>query len=176
MTILWGVGRGVKKIKLRAASGACKSIERLVQIFPHIVTETRDPKGRVQRKIDFDALRQELIESLVEGPQERYHLNWPGKAQAHLKANEEVDGALRPCRGESLNFDTTQNVFVEGDNLKVLKLLKSSYLGKVKMIYIDPPYNTGRDFIYRDKFAQKSSDYQVHSGQKNQGGEKLVAN
>ena len=166
----------MKKIDTKEAGGVQENIEYLAQRFPHIVTESHDDKGRVRRKVNFDALRQELTDSVVAGPQERYHLNWPGKMQALLKSNEAVDGTLRPCRTESVNFDATQNVFIEGDNLKVLKLLKNAYLAKIKMIYIDPPYNTGRDFIYRDNFKQKSSDYHLAAAQKDAQGEQLVAN
>ena len=166
----------MKKLDIKEASGVQENIEYLAQRFPHIVTESYDDKGRVQRKVNFDALRQELTDSIIEGPQERYHLNWPGKMQALLKSNEAVDGALRPCPAESVNFDSTHNIFIEGDNLKVLKLLKDAYSEKIKMIYIDPPYNTGRDFIYRDNFKQKSSDYQQTSRQKSKQGEQLVAN
>ena len=166
----------MKKLDLKATCKVQENIKRLAQLFPHTITESSDTQGRVQRRIDFDALRKELTGALIEGPQERYHLNWPGKGQALLKSNEPVDAALRPYRAESCNFDATQNVFIEGDNLKVLKLLKNSYWGKIKMIYIDPPYNTGKDFIYRDKFAQKNSDYFVDSAQTNSHGEKLVAN
>ena len=166
----------MKKLDIKEASGVQENIEYLAQRFPHIVTESYDAKGRVRRKVNFDALRQELTDSVVAGPQERYHLNWPGKMQALLKSNEAVDGTLRPCRTESVNFDATQNVFIEGDNLKVLKLLKNAYLAKIKMIYIDPPYNTGQDFIYRDNFKQKSSDYHLAAAQKDAQGEQLVAN
>ncbi len=126
--------------------------------------------------MDFDQLRQELAESIVEGPQERYHLNWPGKREALLTANAPIAKTLRPCREESVNFDTTKNLFIEGDNLDALKLLQETYLGKVKMIYIDPPYNTGNDFIYEDDFAENSEQFLKRSNQKDDQGNRLSAN
>jgi len=128
------------------------NIARIRNLFPGCVTEARGEDGIVKLAVDFDQLRQELADSIVEGPQERYHLNWPGKREASLTANAPIAKTLRPCRDESVDFDTTKNLFIEGDNLDALKLLQETYLGKVKMIYIDPPYNTGNDFIYRDDF------------------------
>lgn len=153
-----------------------ENIERLIELFPNCVTESADEKGKLKRSIDFDLLRQELSGEIVEGHQERYHLNWPGKREALLTANAPIVKTLRPCKEESLNFDTTQNLFIEGDNLDALKLLQETYLGKVKMIYIDPPYNTGKDFIYKDKFAESSEEYLLGSGQKDEEGNRLVAN
>lgn len=136
--------------------------------------------------VDFDQLRQELAGSIVDGPQERYQLNWPGKREALLTANAPIAKTLRPVRtrrneqgedvAESVNFDTTKNLYIEGDNLDALKLLQESYLGKVKMIYIDPPYNTGNDFIYEDDFAEDAETYLRRTGQKDSSGTKLVAN
>jgi adenine-specific DNA-methyltransferase len=126
--------------------------------------------------VDFDQLRQELSDSIVEGPQERYHLNWPGKREALLLANAPIAKTLRPRREESVDFDTTKNLFIEGDNLDALKLLQETYLGKVKMIYIDPPYNTGRDFVYDDDFAEDADSFLLKSLQTSATGEKLVAN
>ena len=116
------------------------NIARIRELFPNCVTEARDEKGQVKLAVDFDALKQELSESIVEGAQERYHLNWPGKREALLTANAPIAKTLRPCREESVDFDTTKNLFIEGDNLDALKLLQETYLGKVKVIYIDPPY------------------------------------
>jgi adenine-specific DNA-methyltransferase len=149
---------------------------RLAEIFPHCVTETRDDKGGLKRAIDFDQLRQELSGSIVEGPQERYHLDWPGKREALLTANAPVAKTLRPGRDESVDFDTTKNLFIEGDNLDALKLLQETYLGKIKMIYIDPPYNTGNDFIYDDDFAEDKDSYFERSLQKDEKGNRLIAN
>lgn len=152
------------------------NIERIARIFPNCVTESEDENGRIRRSLDFDLLRQELSPHIVEGPKERYHLNWPGKRQALLTANAPIAKTLRPCREESVDFDTTENIFIEGDNLDALKLLQETYLGKVKMIYIDPPYNTGKDFIYSDRFARSSEEYMLDSGQKDEEGNRLVAN
>ena len=126
--------------------------------------------------IDFDVLRQELSTVLVEGNEERYQFTWPDKKQSILLANAPIAKTLRPCPEESVNFDTTENLYIEGDNLDVLKLLQETYLGKVKMIYIDPPYNTGNDFVYEDDFAQSTEEYLANSGQYDEGGNRLVQN
>ena len=139
-------------------------IARLRELFPGCVTEAKGDDGHIRLAVDFDQLRQELSGTLVEGPQERYQLNWPGKREALLTANAPIAKTLRPCREESVDFDTTKNLFIEGDNLDALKLLQETYLGKVKMIYIDPPYNTGNDFIYADTFAASSSEELMRSG------------
>lgn len=152
------------------------NIARIQALFPNCVTEAKGEDGSVKLAVDFDQLRQELSGSIVEGPQERYHLNWPGKREALLTANAPIAKTLRPCRDESVNFDTTQNLFIEGDNLDALKLLQETYLGKVKMIYIDPPYNTGNDFIYEDDFSESAEDFLLRSNQKDAEGNKLVAN
>ena len=133
-------------------------------------------RASVTQAIDFDQLRQELSGSIVEGPRERYHLDWPGKREAILAANAPIAKTLRPCRAESVDFDTTKNLFIEGDNLDALKLLQETYLGKVKLIYIDPPYNTGNDFIYEDDFAEDSESYLARSNQKDEAGNRMVAN
>lgn len=153
-----------------------RNIEKIAELFPTVVTETRDKDGNVTTAIDFDLLRQELSDHIVEGPQERYRLDWPGKRAAALAANAPIAKTLRPVREESVDFDTTKNIFIEGDNLDALKLLQESYLGKVKLIYIDPPYNTGNDFIYEDDFAETVDEYLVRSGQKSDEQEGLVAN
>ena len=151
-------------------------IARLRELFPGCVTEARGADGTVKLAVDFDQLRQELSDTLVEGPQERYHLNWPGKREALLTANAPIAKTLRPVREESVDFDTTKNLFIEGDNLDALKLLQETYLGKVKMIYIDPPYNTGNDFLYQDNFAVNSSAFLLQSNQADAAGGRLVAN
>ena len=140
------------------------------------MTEARDENGTLKLAIDFDQLKQELSDSIVEGPQERYHLNWPGKREALLTANAPIAKTLRPCREESVDFDTTKNLFIEGDNLDALKLLQETSLGKVKMIYIDPPYNTGNDFIYEDDFAENTNEFLLRSNQKDEEGNRLIAN
>jgi len=153
-----------------------ENIARIRELFPNCVTEARDKHGKLSLAVDFDALRQELSGSIVEGPQERYRLDWPGKREAMLAANAPIAKTLRPCREESVDFDTTKNLFIEGDNLDALKLLQETYLGKVKMIYIDPPYNTGNDFIYNDDFAENTREYLYRSNQKSDSGDRLVAN
>lgn len=152
------------------------NISKLAELFPTVVTETIDEDGNPKRAIDFDMLRQELSDHVVEGPQERYQLDWPGKRAAAFAANAPIAKTLRPVREESVNFDTTKNLFIEGDNLEALKLLQESYLGKVKLIYIDPPYNTGNDFVYEDDFAESKPEYLAQSGQVSDTGERLVAN
>ncbi len=152
------------------------NIARIRDLFPGCVSETRDENGELRLAIDFDQLRQELSDEIIEGPQERYRLDWPGKREAMLAANTPIAKTLRPCREESVDFDTTKNLFIEGDNLDALKLLQETYLGKVKMIYIDPPYNTGNDFIYKDDFSESTEDYLLDSGQKDEEGNRLIAN
>ena len=152
------------------------NIAAIAGLFPHVVTEALDAEGNVTRAIDFDALRQELSDHVVEGPRERYLLDWPGKRAAMLAANAPTQSTLRPIRDESVDFDTTKNLFIEGDNLEALKVLQESYLGKVKLIYIDPPYNTGNDFIYDDDFAESNSEYLARTGQVDGSGTRLVAN
>lgn len=153
-----------------------ENIAKLAELFPNCVTESRAEDGALKRAIDFDQLRQELCSSIVEGNQERYQLNWPGKREALLTANAPIAKTLRPCREESVDFDTTQNLFIEGDNLDALKLLQETYLNKVKMIYIDPPYNTGNDFIYEDDFAENVETFLSRSQQNDDAGNRLVAN
>ncbi len=152
------------------------NIARIRELFPGCVTEARGENGSVMLAVDFDQLRQELSGILVEGPQERYHLNWPGKREALLTANAPIAKTLRPVRGESVDFDTTKNLFIEGDNLDALKLLQETYLGKVKLIYIDPPYNTGNDFIYEDDFAEATGEFLKRSTQVDESGRRLVIN
>lgn len=152
------------------------NIEKIAELFPSVATEKYDVEGNLTRAIDFDLLRQELSDHVVEGPQERYQLDWPGKREAAFAANAPIAKTLRPVREESVDFDTTKNLFIEGDNLDALKLLQESYLGQVKLIYIDPPYNTGNDFVYTDDFADTSKAYLAKSGQTDSAGTKLVAN
>lgn len=154
-----------------------ENIDKIAELFPNCLVEAKDEKtGQVKRTIDFDQLRQELTGHIVEGPRERYHLDWPGKREALLAANAPIAKTLRPCREESVDFDTTRNLFIEGDNLDALKLLQETYLGKVKVIYIDPPYNTGQDFIYSDKYGQTAGSYFEQSFQMDEEGNRLVAN
>ena len=153
-----------------------ENIKRIGALFPNCLTERLDENGSPETAIDFDLLRQELSKSIVEGPEERYQFTWPDKRNAIRLANAPTTDTLRPCREESVDFDTTQNLYIEGDNLQVLKLLRENYLGKVKMIYIDPPYNTGNDFVYNDDFAQSAGEYIHNSGQEDEEGNRLVAN
>lgn len=163
-------------LKMHTANLVAKNIEKLTALFPNCITETRNEQGEIIKGVDFDLLRQELSEVLVEGEQERYTLNWVGKKESILAANAPIAKTLRPCREESVNFDTTENLFIEGDNLDALKLLQENYLGKVKMIYIDPPYNTGNDFIYNDDFAENTEEFLIRSSQVDDKGNRLIAN
>ena len=152
------------------------NIDKLAELFPTVITESIDADGNVRMVVDFDQLRQELSDHVVDGPRERYRLDWPGKRSAAFAANAPIAKTLRPVREDSADFDTTKNIFIEGDNLDALKLLQESYLGKVKLIYIDPPYNTGSDFVYEDNFADNTESYLAKSGQFNDAGSRLVAN
>jgi len=166
----------MEKLKMHSANLTQGNIARIRDLFPNCITEAKGEDGSVKLAVDFDQLRQELAESIVEGPQERYHLNWPGKREALLTANAPIAKTLRPCLEESVDFDATKNLFIEGDNLDALKLLQETYLGKVKMIYIDPPYNTGNDFIYDDDFAVEMGEFLLQSNQVDDSGNRLVAN
>lgn len=164
------------KLKMHSPDLTAEKIRQIAELLPNCVTESRGEDGAVRQAIDFDQLRQELSDHIVEGPAERYRLDWPGKREAILTANAPIAKTLRPCREESVDFDTTKNLFIEGDNLDALKLLQETYLGKVKLIYIDPPYNTGNDFIYEDDFAEDSRSYFERSNQTDEQGHRLVAN
>ena len=153
-----------------------ENIKRIGELFPHCLTERLNDEGKPEMAIDFDQLRQELSKDIVEGPEERYQFTWPDKRNAIRLANAPTTDTLRPCREESVDFDNTQNLYIEGDNLQVLKLLRESYLGKVKVIYIDPPYNTGNDFVYNDDFTQSSDEYYHNSCQEDDSGNRLVVN
>lgn len=166
----------MEKMKMHSPNLTQDHIARMRDLFPGCVTEARGQDGHVKLAVDFDQLRQELAESIVEGPQERYQLNWPGKREALLTANAPIAKTLRPCREESVDFDTTKNLFIEGDNLDALKLLQENYLGQVKLIYIDPPYNTGKDFIYRDNFVASKEVFEKASGERDETNGRLVSN
>lgn len=166
----------MEKLKMQTIDVVDENIKRIGEMFPNCLTEVKDEKGRPQVAIDFDQLRQELSKNIVEGPEERYQFTWPDKRNAIRLANAPTTDTLRPCREESVDFDNTQNLYIEGDNLEVLKLLRQNYLGKVKMIYIDPPYNTGNDFVYNDDFAQSVGEYVHNSGQEDEEGNRLVQN
>lgn len=154
----------MEHLKMQTADMADRNIEQIGALFPECLTERINGNGRVEQAIDFDKLRQLLAHDVVEGPEQRYQFTWPDKRAAIRLANTPTSKTLRPCRAESVDFDTTQNLYIEGDNLDVLKLLRENYLGKVKMIYIDPPYNTGNDFVYNDDFAQGKTDFEQRSG------------
>jgi adenine-specific DNA-methyltransferase len=153
-----------------------KKIEEISKIFPNIITEKEDDNGNTVRAVDFDLLRQALSKKIVEDDNERYRLDWPGKKRSLLKANTPITKTLRPVREDSINFDTTENLYIEGDNFEALKILQESYLGKVKMIYIDPPYNTGKDFVYRDNFTKSKAEYEEELDITDEEGGKLVKN
>ena len=164
------------KLKMHTPNKADENFEKLAELFPNAVTETIDENGEVVRAIDKDMLMQEINCKVVDGREERYQFTQPDKKKSVLLANAPINKTLRPCREESVDFDTTENLYIEGDNLEVLKLLQETYLGKVKMIYIDPPYNTGNDFVYADDFSQSAEEYLENSGQFDDEGNRLVQN
>ena len=164
------------KLKMQTANKADENYKKLAEMFPNAVTETIDENGEVVRAIDKDVLMQEINAKVVDGNEERYQFTWPDKKKSVLLANAPINKTLRPCREESVDFDNTENLYIEGDNLEVLKLLQETYLGKIKMIYIDPPYNTGNDFVYEDDFAQSTEEYLANSGQFDDEGNRLVKN
>lgn len=164
------------KLKMQTANKADENFKKLAEMFPNAVTETIDENGEVVRAIDKDVLMQEISCKVVDGNEERYQFTWPDKKKSVLLANAPINKTLRPCREESVDFDNTENLYIEGDNLEVLKLLQETYLGKIKMIYIDPPYNTGNDFVYADNFAQTSEEYFAVSGMYDDEGNRLFTN
>ena len=166
----------MKHLKMHTMNKVDENVSKIATLFQNCVTEAKNDNGEIIHKIDFDILKQELSNTLVDDREERYQFTWPDKKQAILTANAPINKTLRPCREESVDFDTTENLYIEGDNLEALKLLQETYLGKVKMIYIDPPYNTGTDLVYEDDFAQNASDYILKSGQLDNDGNRLVAN
>lgn len=168
--------RIMDKMDMQTPNMADEKLKKLIEIFPNIVTETIDEDGNVVRAIDKDILMQEISSKVVEGREERYQFTWPDKKQSILAANAPISKTLRPYREESKNFDTTENLYIEGDNLEVLKLLQETYLGKIKMIYTDPPYNTGNDFVYNDDFKQTTDEYLEDSGQFDEEGNRLFEN
>ena len=164
------------KLKMQTANKADENFKKLAAMFPNAITETIVEDGEVVRAIDKDVLMQEISCKVVDGNEERYQFTWPDKKKSVLLANAPINKTLRPCREESVDFDNTENLYIEGDNLEVLKLLQETYLGKIKMIYIDPPYNTGNDFVYEDDFAQSTDEYLANSGQFDEDGNRLVKN
>ena len=171
----------MEKLHMQSVDGVQVNIEKIASLFPDCVTETivgydADDKPILRHKLDFEKLQQNLSSEIISGKEERYQFTWPDKKKAILLANSPINATLRPCRDESVDFDNTKNLYIEGDNLDVLKCLKETYLHKVKMIYIDPPYNTGNDFIYEDDFAESTSEYLANSGQFDEQGRRLVTN
>ena len=171
----------MEKLNMQSADGVQANIEKIASLFPDCVTETitgYEPDGSpiLKHKVDFEKLQQNLSSEIISGKEERYQFTWPDKKKAILLANSPINATLRPCREESVDFDNTGNLYIEGDNLDVLKCLKETYLHKVKMIYIDPPYNTGNDFVYEDDFAESTSEYLANSGQFDEQGRRLVTN
>jgi adenine-specific DNA-methyltransferase len=166
----------MNKVYLGTSDLTSENIDRIADLFPQTIIEAPGDNGKLRKAVDFDALRQELSDEIVEGPKERYQFTWPGKQAAKLEARRPINKTLRPCRAESVDFDTTQNLYIEGDNLDALKLLRNTYAGKVKMIYIDPPYNTGHDFIYSDDYSIGATEYADTSGDYDEHGCRLVAN
>ncbi len=169
------------RLKMHSVNKVDENIKKIAELFPNTLTEVikgyrDDGTPIIEHAIDFDVLRQEMSDIIVEGPEERYQFTWPDKKKSILLANAPISKTLRPCRKESVDFDTTENLYIEGDNLDALKLLQETYLGKVKMIYIDPPYNTGNDFVYEDDFAQSADEYLANSGQFDEDGNRLVQN
>ena len=165
------------KLRMQSSNGVEDNIMKIAQLFPDCVTETVDEKsGQPKHLIDFEKLKQNLSDSVMSERAERYQFTWPDKSKAILLANSPINATLRPCREDSIDFDNTQNLYIEGDNLDVLKCLKETYLHKVKMIYIDPPYNTGNDFVYEDDFAQSSEEYLANSGQFDEQGNRMFTN
>ena len=171
----------MNKLKMHSLDKLAQNIEMIGKLFPNAITEVVR-NGKIEYAVDFDVLRQELSDTIVEGREERYQFTWPDKKKAILAANAPITATLRPIKEESVGKDGTsggfdsENLYIEGDNLEVLKLLQETYLGKIKMIYIDPPYNTGNDFVYEDDFSQSTDEYMENSGQYDEDGNRMVAN
>ena len=163
------------KLKMESVDLTAQNIEKIGALFPNCITETADENGKLKKAINFDMLKQMLSDEVVEGD-EAYEFTWVGKKEAIVEANKPIRKTLRPCKEESVNWDSTENLYIEGDNLEVLKLLQESYLGKVKMIYIDPPYNTGNDFIYNDDFKMTGEEYADVAGEIDEDGNRMVKN
>ena len=166
----------MEHLNMQSMDKVAANVAKIRELFPNCVTERINSEGKLEHAIDFDMLKQELSDHVVDGLAERYQFTWPDKRKAILAANAPINKTLRPCREESVDFDNTENLYIEGDNLEVLKLLQETYLGKVKMIYIDPPYNTGNDFVYNDNFKQSTEEYIENSGQLDEDGNRMVTN
>lgn len=163
------------KLKMESVDLTAQNIEKIGALFPNCITETADENGKLKKAINFDMLKQMLSDEVAEGD-EAYEFTWVGKKEAIVEANKPIRKTLRPCKEESVNWDSTENLYIEGDNLEVLKLLQESYPGKVKMIYIDPPYNTGNDFIYNDDFKMTGEEYADVAGEIDEDGNRMVKN
>ena len=161
----------MNKLDMESKNIVNENIQKISELFPNVIVESNDGKT-----IDFDLLKQELSKDIVEGIKEKYQLTWPGKKEAIVNANTPSKSTLRPVKEKSVDFDNTQNIYIEGDNLEVLKILQESYLNKIKCIYIDPPYNTGNDFIYNDKFKKDIAEELVESGQVDEEGNRIITN
>ena len=166
----------MEKLRMTTKNLAREKLEKLKELFPEAVTETKDENGELVSTIDKDILMQEISTHVVEGDEERYQFTWPDKRKTVVEANAPTNSSLRPAIEESVNFDSTENLYIEGDNLEVLKLIQETYLKKVKMIYIDPPYNTGSNFVYKDDFKENTKDYLERSGQYDEEGNRLEKN
>lgn len=164
----------MEKLKMQTANKADENFKKLAEMFPNAVTEAKDENGEIVRAIDKDVLMQEINTKVVDGNEERYQFTWPDKKKSVLLANAPINKTLRPCREESVDFDNTENLYIEGDNLEVLKLLQETYLGKIKMIYIDPPYNTGNDFVYNDEFGMRNEEWNEVSGNYDEDGNQIT--
>ena len=163
------------KMRMESVDMTEKNIDKIGELFPNCITETVDEKGKLKKAINFELLKQMLSDEVIDGD-EAYEFTWVGKKASIVEANKPIRKTLRPCKEESVNWDTTENLYIEGDNLEVLKLLQESYLGKVKMIYIDPPYNTGNDFIYNDDFKMSNEEYADESGEFDDDGNRMFKN
>src|SRR5690554_327458 len=164
-----------EKLEMMSSNIIQENIDYIASKFPNALKEVME-NGKLVKKIDFDILKQELSTILIDDRQERYQMTWPDKKKSILLANSRINATLRPIKEKSVDFDNTKNLYIEGDNLDVLKLLRETYLGKIKMIYIDPPYNTGNDFVYKDDFSQTTESYLENSGQYDDQGNRLIHN
>jgi adenine-specific DNA-methyltransferase len=166
----------MQKLEMKSKDIVRDNIEKIAALFPNVITEAEDEKGQLFKAVDFELLKQELSDRVVDGDRERYQLTWPGKNEAIVFANMPTTKTLRPVKEDSVDWDNTENLYIEGDNLEVLKILQESYLNKIKCIYIDPPYNTGKDFVYKDNFKQSREEYLAESGQVDDDGNRLFQN
>src|SRR5208337_752227 len=167
---------GPEKLKMKTPDITYENVEKIAEIFPHVITEIRDEKGKIRKGIDFDVLKQELTGDFVEGREERYEFTWVGKKQSIVEANLSIHKTLRPCMEESKDWENTKNIYIEGDNLEALKLLQESYLNKIKIIYIDPLYNTGNDYIYQDSSVMDADEYDEETGAVDEQGNRMFRN